>query len=146
MAAYAQTYRQTTKAVPQAIACASIKSMSEKDEIRQSFNRMPESEDFAGAHFDLVADKKTGKVWILHDKPFRDQGRIDHIEYDAQERRLRLITKDGSSQYLGPAIGDLLHDYVVKTDEIAAFMVKQGGGFEQMFVTPLKHVKTGKPV
>jgi hypothetical protein len=70
---------------------------------------------------DLVTNKK-GQLWVLHNKRFN--GYLDYIEYEAKERRLIFITKDGRLNDFNLEIGDQMHKRLVKGTKIDVMLMQ----------------------
>jgi len=112
------------------------------DVMSGAFNSRRRKEMIDPADFDIVADKTTSRVWILHEKAFINQNRVTHAEYDTENHFLRFVSKDGCMQYLGAAVQQLLQPHLARTKDITAILADPEGNIKDLFVVPLKQVRT----
>lgn len=119
--------------------------MKETDEaVSKLFNQRPQKEALAGEDFDIIVDKKTSKVWVLHERPFLNQKRVDRAEYERNTCRLRFVSRDGTIQYLGETVQEPLRSHLEKAANIAAVLVDKSGNILDLTLVPLMQKKTKK--
>lgn len=136
---------QQTEQYKNTASGAIINPMSKDDnKFSKGFNSKPQMDALAPEDFDIVADRETGQVWILHDKAFLNEGLIASAEYDQGDRSIRFVTHDGSIQYLGAKVHKPLIQHLEKAKEIAAILTDNDGNIKNMFVVPLKQKNTDK--
>ena len=108
------------------------------------FNAIPEKEKLAPADFDIIADTKTSKVWILHEKPFTNQNRIVKAVYNPEKKTLKFVSRDGGIQYLGAKVKKLLQPHLERATEVTAILTDKDGNINNLFVVPLMQAETAE--
>lgn len=114
--------------------------------MRGLFNDRPRKERLSPRDFDIAVDKESGKIWILHEKPFLNQGHIARAEYDLGSHFLRLVSRDGGIQYLGAAVKKPLWPYFVDGSEIVLILTDRKGNIVDASAVALEQAKAEKPV
>lgn len=98
------------------------KSMLENDRQEKTLSDdIPVNADLTSGMLIDVSVNKNSEVWVFHNKPFPNV--LEWIEYDAEESSLVFVTKGGRLNDLGIKIGPLMHKYLHKANEAAAFLV-----------------------
>lgn len=111
--------------------------MDIKDHQTSAFNSLGSTGELKGEDFDLVADKDTGKVWILHGKAFLNQETVVRAEYSQSDYSLKFISHDGAIQKLGPMVQEQLRPYISKAAEITGIHTDDNGKVYGLFVVPI---------
>jgi hypothetical protein len=111
--------------------------MDTGDQQTSAFNSLGSSGELAAEDFDLVADKETGKVWILHGKPFLNQETVVRAEYSQSDHSLKFVSHDGAIQRLGPKVQAQLQPFFAKAPEITGIHTDGNGAVLGLFVVPI---------
>ncbi|MCB1555946.1 MAG: hypothetical protein KDJ15_01395 [Alphaproteobacteria bacterium] len=81
---------------------------------------------------DLVV-KEDGRIFLLHDKPFRDI--LNWVEFDRDRGVLSLVTQKGRTQDLGMDIPEDTQDFMLETQNISLWRM-QDGQIADMYILP----------
>lgn len=109
------------------------------DDMKGLFNDRPQKEALAPRDFDIVVDKKTSKIWILHETAFIHQDEVSRAKYNHHDHSLRFVSDTGKIQYLGAPVQKPLQQYLEKADEIKAVLMDGEGNIQNVFTVPLEH-------
>jgi len=111
----------------------------DREDFSETFNARPQKEGLAAKDFDILVDKATSRVWVLHEVPFINQNSVNRAEYSQSKHTLKFISHDGSIQYLDARVQAPLRPHLEKTREITALLTDSEGNINNIFAVPLKH-------
>lgn len=75
---------------------------------------------------DFVADNKSGKIWILHGKPFKRQDQLAGLEFDIGSRTVTILARDGTRQHINVPVQAPLNTQFAAAQEITVIWTETG--------------------